>query len=87
MRDFSPRPLANAVPPYTQNETSEPISAPISASSSMERPSFHSLFKPLKVAAASLLPPASPAATGIFFSMVIETPLLIPKRSFRINAA
>ena len=43
---ISPRPVANAVPPYTQKETSDPISAPNSANSSIVNPNFQSLFKP-----------------------------------------
>ena len=66
---LSPLPVAKAVPPYTQNGTSEPILAPISASSSNERPNSQIIFNPFNVAAASLLPPASPAATGISFRL------------------
>ena len=71
---ISPLPVASAVPPCTQKETSEPISAPNSASFSVLIPNVHKRFKPLSVAAASALPPANPAATGIFFSRVISTP-------------
>ena len=63
---FSPLPVAIAVPPYTQNDTSDPISAPSSANSSIVSPKFHNLLRPRNVAA-SLLPPANPAATGIVF--------------------
>ena len=75
---ISPRPVASAVPPWTQKDTSEPIRAPSVASSSAPIPKFHNRFKPRNVAAASELPPASPAATGILFSSVISTPSRMP---------
>src|SRR5690554_7145952 len=83
---ISPFPFAKAVPPYTQKDTSEPISAPNSASSSTDNWRFHNLFTPLNTAAASLLPPPRPAATGIFLSILIDTPFFIENRSL-INFA
>lgn len=47
---FSPRPVASAVPPYTQKAISEPISELISANSSIERPSSQMTFNPLSAA-------------------------------------
>src|SRR5690606_38320542 len=84
---ISPRPFAKAVPPYTQKGTSDPISSPKAASSSNDNRKSHNLFNPRKTAAASLLPPPRPAATGICFSIDISTPFLTPSRSFNNFAA
>src|SRR5699024_1191954 len=65
----SPRPVAKAVQLYTQNGTSVPIRAPISANLWVEIFKFHNRFKPLSTAAALLLPPPKPAETGILFSI------------------
>lgn len=46
----------------------------MTANSSNVNPKSHNLFKPRNTAAASLLPPARPAATGICFSILISTP-------------
>lgn len=84
---FSPRPVASAVPPYTQKAISEPISELISANSSIERPSSQMTFNPLSAAAASELPPARPAETGMCLSIVMRTPILTSKRFFKRRAA
>lgn len=71
---FSPLPVARAVPPEIQNGTSDPSVAPICCNSGTVKPSFHNRLTPTNTAAASVEPPAKPAATGIFFSMVISIP-------------
>ena len=63
----SPRPSARAAPPSTQKGTSEPTRAPISASRARDSPAPVSAFMARRTAAASALPPASPAHTGMCF--------------------
>ena len=53
----------------------------------MDNPKFQSSLRPFNVAAASLLPPASPAAIGISFSIVMDTPCLMPYVSLMRRAA
>ncbi len=61
----SPRPVPSAVPPCTRNGTSDPIRAAMAARSSRLNPVPHSASQATRAAAASALPPASPAASGI----------------------
>ena len=74
---FSPIPWAKAGLPDIQKGTSAPKLSPISFNSSSDNLSSHRWFKPTNTAAALELPPAIPAATGIFFSMNISTPFFI----------
>ena len=71
---FSPIPSDNAVPPTTQYGTSAPMVTAIFWSSSTERCISKSSFIPVSAAAASVLPPAIPAATGMFFCRIKWTP-------------
>ena len=67
--------------------TSAPNFNPIFCKLSFDKLRFQSLLSPTKTAAALLLPPAIPAATGIFFCIDISTPLFILNLSFNIFAA
>ena len=62
-----------AVPPRTQKGTSEPARAPIRASSSKDSPAPVRAFMARRTAAASALPPASPAHTGTRLRMLTST--------------
>ena len=63
---ISPIPSASCVLPSKQYGTSAPSDAPICISSSLERGLPWSIFIAVRTAAQLPLPPASPAATGIF---------------------
>ena len=69
----SPLPSARAVPPSTQKGTSEPTRSPIWASSGRDSPAPASSFMAWRTAAASALPPASPAHTGTCLRMDTST--------------
>ena len=64
-----PMPCASMVPPRRQNGTSAPSLSPISHSSSSVRPAVCNALSARSTAAASVEPPARPAATGMRFSM------------------
>ena len=64
---LSPRPSANAVPPFRKNGTSEPNRAAAVERVSALEPNPHIRSKARRVAAASLLPPPNPMATGMRF--------------------
>src|SRR5690606_21690486 len=64
----SPRPRPLAVPPCRKNGTSDPSPAASVTSSRRDSRPFQTRFRPTSAAAASALPPPSPAATGICFS-------------------
>ena len=70
----SPRPRPTAVPPSSAKATSLPTPAAISSSCGWPRPPFQSSLQATRAAAASPLPPASPAATGIRLAIVMWTP-------------
>ena len=74
---FSPIPSASAVPRIMQYGTSAPIFTPRCIRSSLESPRSNSRFIPYKTAAASVLPPAMPAATGMCFCSFTSMPSLI----------
>ena len=59
-------PCTRQVPPIRAKGTSAPIFAPSAHSSLMERCAPYSSFMPTRTAAASALPPAMPARTGVF---------------------
>ena len=83
----SPMPSASAVPLIIQYGTSAPICTPLSISCLFVSPSEKSLFTPISIAAASVLPPAIPAATGIRLSSFTDTPSVIENSSIRSFAA
>ena len=62
----SPTPCTRQVPPIRAKGTSAPIFAPSAHSSLMESRAPYSSFMPTSTAAASALPPAMPARTGVF---------------------
>lgn len=66
------------VPRMIQYGTSAPSFTPRSISSFFVNPSSNIRFTPTKTAAASVLPPAMPAATGIYLRIFMVTPSLIP---------
>jgi hypothetical protein len=68
----SPRPWPTAVPPSSAKATSLPTPAAMPDSCSALSPACHSSLHATSAAAASALPPASPAATGIRLRMVIS---------------
>ena len=70
----SPRPCTMAVPPRRKNGTSDPSLAAIPWRVSFERAVSHSRLRPIRAAAASLLPPPSPADTGMDFCSFILAP-------------
>ena len=70
----SPRPIPIAVPPSRPNATSLPMPDASSHSSFWLRPVPHSSLHATRVAAASALPPARPAATGIRLVIWIASP-------------
>ena len=80
-------PSQSTVPPIRQYGTSAPSLNAISLSSSFESPVLKRVFIPLRTAAASLLPPARPAATGICLFKEICTPLVNPVFSRKTEAA
>ena len=84
---FSPRPLPMAVPPSRQNGTSLPRAA--ASRSRSERGTFvcQSASHATRVAAASLLPPAIPPATGIRLRSASDTPSSTPVNSASSLAA
>ena len=84
---LSPRPRAIAVPPSIRNGTSDPSSAASPLSRSNESPRSHRRFRPTRAAAASELPPPSPADTGIRFSMLMLAPEATPDSRRRRSAA
>ena len=67
-------PSHNAVPPLIQYGTSAPSFNPNALNSSSLALILKILFITFNTAAASVLPPAMPAETGIFFIRFIETP-------------
>ena len=84
----SPRPRPTAVPPSSAKATSLPIVAAISASRCGVRPAVQSSLAATRAAAASALPPASPAATGIRLAMLTRTPAVrLPPRTCLRSAA
>ncbi len=62
------------MPPTRAKPTSEPTRPAISASSCWLSPAPHSSLQATSAPAASALPPASPAATGIRFLISMATP-------------
>ena len=84
---FSPIPSANAVPLITQYGTSAPMETPSSIRSFVDKPRSNSLFIPNRVDAASVLPPARPADTGMNLLRSISTPPANPHLSFKSFAA
>ena len=74
---FSPLPDTKAVPPTIEYGTSVPIFIPNSINSSTESPNCQIWLSARRVAAASVLPPPKPAATGIFFSISTLMPALM----------
>ena len=70
----SPRLETRHVPPYKKNGTSDPRLAARGSRSSLVNPRSQSRFRPSSVAAASELPPPSPAAMGIRLVKVIDVP-------------
>ena len=84
---FSPIPSARAVPLRIQYGTSAPIFTPRSISSFLERFKWNRRLTPTMTAAASELPPAIPAATGINFRRSILTPFFTSNSSIRSFAA
>src|SRR5262249_16207706 len=64
----SPLPVTKAVPCEKKKATSEPSSGAQVWSSSSEMGKWCKALSPQRVVAALLLPPPSPACTGIFFS-------------------
>ena len=85
--NISPLPEVFWRPPSKQKFKSEPSFAQSSCSSARLRGCSKSSFKPYKVPAASVLPPASPADTGIFFSIKISISALNPTLSKNSFAA
>ena len=77
----SPIPSDSMVPPSIQKGMSAPSGSAILHSSSMDRRRSNISFIARKVAAASALPPAIPAAIGIFLSSLISNPCLMEKSS------
>ena len=75
---ISPIPSDRAVPRMIQYGTSAPSFTPRSISSFFVNPRSNIRFTPTKTAAASVLPPAMPAATGIYLRIFMVTPSLIP---------
>src|ERR1700677_455155 len=82
----SPRPRPTAVPPSTANATSLPTSAATAQSCVWLSPASHSALQATRAAAASALPPASPAATGMRLAIVTRTGSTAPGSASR-NAA
>ena len=70
----SPRPRPTAVPPSSAKATSLPTRAATSSSCGWPRRPFQSSLQARRAAAASPLPPARPAATGIRLAIVMCTP-------------
>ena len=58
----------------TQNGTSEPTCAPSSQSAGMDRGASYARFSARRTAAASALPPPSPACMGMRFFRLICSP-------------
>ena len=79
----SPRPSASTVPPLTQNGTSDPTSPAISSSRASLTRRSKSSFIPRRTAAASALPPAMPAPTGIRLYISISAPCTVSPISLR----
>ena len=79
---FSPIPSASAVPLIMQYGTSAPILTPCFISSSLDKPSSKSLLIANIVDAASVLPPAIPAAIGMNLLRSTSIPPLNPYSSF-----
>ena len=86
-RTVWPRSCARQVPPWRKKLTSEPRRAAIPDSSSRDRPSPQRALSPRSTAAASLLPPPSPAATGTLLSRTIRAPPACPVTSASMRAA
>ena len=74
----SPTPCTRQVPPIRAKGTSAPMPAPSAHSSLMESFAPYKAFSPTSTAAASALPPAIPARTGVFLWMMISTPANSP---------
>ena len=72
----SPRPSTMAVPPITQNGTSEPTCAPSSHSAGMDSGASYARLSARRTAAASALPPPRPACIGMRLLMKISSPSL-----------
>ena len=70
---FSPRPVASAVPPRMKNGTSLPNRAAISSNCPSIICGAYNVRRARSTAAASLLPPPSPAWVGIVFSSRMVT--------------
>ena len=66
---ISPLPEVFCLPPSRHKFKSEPSFAQSPCNPSRLKGSSNNLFNPYSIPAASVLPPARPAATGIFFSM------------------
>ncbi|MNI64679.1 hypothetical protein D3C73_1201390 [compost metagenome] len=74
---FSPIPSHKHVPPLIQYGISAPSFTPRSIKSCSLAPTANISFRALSTAAAFVLPPAKPAATGMFLTISICIPLLI----------
>jgi len=86
--NFSPIPVAlAAVCGWRKKGMSAPSLAPNSASRLNVHGKPSREFKPLRTAAASLLPPPRPAATGIFLERAISTPVSSRPVSLKKNFA
>jgi hypothetical protein len=86
-RNRSPRPVPTARPRPRKNGTPLPIRAPSSASRSRDHLRPQTRFNAQSVAAASLDPPPSPAATGIRLSSRMWAPSSLFAASWRSRAA
>lgn len=84
---WSPRPVPRAAPPSRANGTSLPSCEARSCSSAAVAPVFHRVLQARRAAAASALPPAIPAATGMSLTMCSRTPALTPNRAASRRAA
>ncbi len=83
----SPRPRIITAPPASIAGTSDPMRSAIDTNVSRSRPHAHRSFNASSVAAASALPPPSPAATGMRFAIRISAPRIGPSHASAIASA